>query len=90
MNAAFDFVKAHPAPGAAAFALGYARARLATNGTISAIVQRIIGDFMLPQIGPHRLVALIGHRIELNDVVAALVWRTSSGVDGQTEYSQHQ
>ena len=70
MNAAFDFVKAHPAPGAAAFALGHARARLATDGTISAIMQRIVRDFVLPQIGPYRLVAPIGHRIELNDVVA--------------------
>ena len=73
VDSAFDFVEAHPASSATAFALGHARARLATDGTIAAIVQRIVRDFVLPEIGPHRFVAPIGHRIELNDVVARTV-----------------
>ena len=73
MNPAFDFVEAHPASSAAAFAISHARARLATDGTIAAIVQGIVRDFMLPEIGPHRLVVPVGHWIELNDVVARTV-----------------
>jgi len=73
VDPAFDFVKAHPASSAAAFALSHARARLATDGTITAIVQGIVRDFMLPEIGPYRLVTPVGHRIELNNFVAGTI-----------------
>ena len=73
VNPAFHFVKAHPAPRAAAFAIGRASARLATDGTVSTIMQRIIRDFVLPEIGPHRLMIPVGHWIELHHVVSRTV-----------------
>lgn len=73
VDSAFDFVEPHPASGAATFTISPARARLATDGTITAIVQGIVRDFMLAEIGPYRLVAPVGHRIELNNFVAGTV-----------------
>jgi len=73
VNAAFHFVKAQPASRAAAFAIGHASARLATDGTVAMIMQRIIRDFVLPEIGPHRLMIPVRHWIQLHDVVSRTV-----------------
>jgi len=73
VNTAFHLVKAHPASRAAAFAIGHASARLATDGTIATVMQRVIWNLMLPEVGPYRLMAPVSHWIELYQVVARTV-----------------
>ena len=73
VNTAFHFVKAHPASRAAALAIGHASARLATDGTVAMIMQRIIRDFVLPEIGPYRLMIPVSHWIELHNVVSRTI-----------------
>ena len=73
MNTALDLIEAHPASRATAFAVSCARARLATDRTIAAVVQWIVRDFVLSKVSPNRFVAPVSHRIELNDVVARAI-----------------
>ena len=67
MNAAFNLVEPDPPSGAAPLSIRDTRARLAADGTITAIMEWVVRDFVLPEITPDRFVCPIRHRIDLND-----------------------
>ena len=69
MNTTFHFAKTSPTTGALVFAIGgLDGARLTANGMIAAVVERIVRDFVIPNVIPDGFARPVGHRIELHDV----------------------
>ena len=72
MDAAFHFVEPSPAPSAFVFSLRrLPSAGPASDGAITLVVERIVGDGILLEIIPDRFVRPVGHRIEFYDFTTA-------------------
>jgi len=71
VDATFDLIEAGPAAAAFAPGLGaFAGAGLAADGTVSLVVQGVVGDFVEFEIVPDFVSRPIRHGIELDDVAA--------------------
>src|SRR6266498_4843804 len=72
VDAAFDFVEASPPARPLVFAVGrLLGAGPAADGTVTLVVQWIVGDLLVLDVFPDGFAGPMGHRVELDDVTAS-------------------